>query len=237
MVQKKKRMILMVDICGTHMIRDRHSFCEGRRTHLTMASAQQITHPSPFHHPSGCLHYQKVETIYHRMKSRRTSVLGVMLVALVLLAVSCASVCGMAIPQPPKKKYGGGYGIGRLVIDEEAGKEGGVQCHYVMILCERLQGTRADKNDSGDGSLYIPDEDLPRLHLCRVLSVGPGREEENGIIAPMPEFQVGDIIIAKNPWGIGPKDEETTTGMKLSYMRSNDIAAVITGGLVPEEAE
>jgi co-chaperonin GroES (HSP10) len=69
------------------------------------------------------------------------------------------------------------------------------------------------------------------FHIILVLSVGPGREEENGMIAPMPDIQVGDIVIAKNPWGIGPKDEETSDGKKLSFMRSQDIAAVVTGGM------
>ena len=59
-----------------------------------------------------------------------------------------------------------------------------------------------------------------------VISMGPGREEENGMIAPMPDIAVGDVIIAKNPWGIGPKDEETSDGKKLSFMRAQDIAAV-----------
>jgi co-chaperonin GroES (HSP10) len=67
--------------------------------------------------------------------------------------------------------------------------------------------------------------------------MGPGREEENGTIAPMPDISVGDYVIAKNPWGIGPKDEETPDGKKLSYMRSQDIAAVISGGLISDEDE
>ncbi len=63
------------------------------------------------------------------------------------------------------------------------------------------------------------------------MSVGPGREEENGMIAPMPDLSAGDIVIAKNPWGIGPKDEETSDGKKFSFMRSQDIAAIVTGGI------
>ncbi|KAL7576047.1 hypothetical protein ACA910_000833 [Epithemia clementina (nom. ined.)] len=140
----------------------------------------------------------------------------------------------MAIPQPPKKRYGGGAGIGRLVIDD-GNKATTVQCHYDMVLCERIQKRNQRKKDAEASGLYIPDEDLPRLHLCRVISVGPGREEENGRITPMPDIKIGDIVIAKNPWGIGPKDEETTSGLKLSYMRSADIAAVIKGGLVAED--
>jgi len=128
------------------------------------------------------------------------------------------------------KKFGGGAGVGRLVLDESAGKENAWKCRYDMVLCERIQGK--PKTESG---LFVPDDDLPRLHLCKVLSVGPGREEENGMVVAPPDIKVGDVVIAKNPWGIGPKDEETTDGKKLSYMRSQDIAAVVTGGILPEE--
>ena len=72
------------------------------------------------------------------------------------------------------------------------------------------------------------------LSLSIVISMGPGREEENGRIAPMPNINVGDVIIAKNPWGIGPKDEETPDGRKLSFMRAQDIAAVLEGKLIDD---
>ena len=164
-----------------------------------------------------------------RTKMSRVEVVRLLLLVLMTYVVGCTN--GMAIPQPNKKTYGGGAGVGRLVLDDKAGKEGGVQCHYDMVLCERIQGR--PKVDSG---LFIPDEDLPRLHLCRVLSFGPGREEENGRVSPLSDsIQIGSIVVAKNPWGIGPKDEETSDGKKLSYMRSMDIAGVITGGLLPED--
>mmetsp|Transcript_2583 Transcript_2583/g.3586 ORF Transcript_2583/g.3586 Transcript_2583/m.3586 type:complete len:102 (+) Transcript_2583:649-954(+) len=98
-----------------------------------------------------------------------------------------------------------------------------------MVLVERLQKLKSGTETSS--GLFVPEEDLPKLHVGKVLSVGPGREEENGLIAPMPNIKIGDIIIAKNPWGIGPKDEETADGKKLSFMRSQDIAAVIPGGM------
>eukprot|EP00540_Astrosyne_radiata_P015013 CAMPEP_0116835674 /NCGR_PEP_ID=MMETSP0418-20121206/7676_1 /TAXON_ID=1158023 /ORGANISM="Astrosyne radiata, Strain 13vi08-1A" /LENGTH=182 /DNA_ID=CAMNT_0004465367 /DNA_START=6 /DNA_END=554 /DNA_ORIENTATION=- len=129
----------------------------------------------------------------------------------------------------PAKKYYGGGGVGRFVMDENV-DENSVQCHYDMVLCERIQG-----KSMTDGGLYMPTEDLPKMHLCKVLAVGPGREEENGMIAPMPNVSVGDIIVSKNPWGIGPKDEETADGMKLSYMRAQDIAAIVQGGLVDDD--
>uniref|UniRef100_A0A7S1UZ75 Uncharacterized protein n=1 Tax=Grammatophora oceanica TaxID=210454 RepID=A0A7S1UZ75_9STRA len=132
---------------------------------------------------------------------------------------------------PPKKWYGGA-GIGRLVLDDKAGLQNAWKCHYDMVLCERIQGK--PKTESG---LFVPQEDLPKLHICKVLSMGPGREEENGMIAPMPDIKVGDIVVAKNPWGIGPKDEETADGKKLSFMRALDIAAVIPGGMKIEDEE
>ena len=99
-------------------------------------------------------------------------------------------------------------------------------------VVERIQG-RPPK----ESGLFVPSEEQPRLHLCRVVSVGPGREEENGSVAPPPDIQPGDVVIAKNPWGIGPKAEETVDNKKLSYMRSQDIAAVIPGGLVEDDEE
>ncbi len=127
-------------------------------------------------------------------------------------------------------KYNGGAGVGKFVIDERASKSDVIQCHYDMVLVERIQGR--PKTDSG---LFVPQQDLPRLHLCRVIAHGPGLEEENGRIVPVQGIQINDIVIAKNPWGIGPRDEETADGKKLSYMRFQDVAAVISGGIPPEE--
>jgi co-chaperonin GroES (HSP10) len=153
---------------------------------------------------------------------------------LVILVVFVGVVSTNAFPAP-KPQYNGGAGVGRLVLDELAGKEGTWITHYDMILVERLQKRKSPK-DVEEGALYVPDADLPRLHLCKILSVGPGREEENGMIAPdVNGLKPGDIVIAKNPWGIGPKDEELADGTKLSFMRSQDIAAKITGGLVEEK--
>jgi co-chaperonin GroES (HSP10) len=151
---------------------------------------------------------------------------------LVLLLIGVTSVSSLSTPSGSKaKKYYGGAGVGRLVLDEKAGAENAWRTHYDMVVCERLQ-VRVEERDSG---LFVPQQDLPRLHLCRVLSVGPGREEENGRVTPIPDNLVpGAIVIAKNPWGIGPKDEETTDGKKLSYMRAQDICAVVAGGIVDE---
>jgi len=164
------------------------------------------------------------------MRIRQSSSSTTLFLLLVLAATLPSLTQGLA--KPGGAKFYGGAGVGRFVIDEAAGLENAWKCHYDYVLVERIQGK--PKKESG---LFVPENDLPKLHLCKVLAVGPGKEEENGMLAPMPAIQVGDVIIAKNPWGIGPKDEETADGKKLSFMRSQDIAALITGGLTPEEEE
>jgi co-chaperonin GroES (HSP10) len=152
-----------------------------------------------------------------------------------LMATTSDALSSMADPSSarsinPTKDFKGGAGVGRLIFDGDGSKVEDWECKYDMVLVERIQGR--PKTDSG---LFVPRENLPKLHLCKVISMGPGREEENGMIAPMPNIKIGDVVIAKNPWGIGPKDEETTEGKKLSFMRSQDIAAVVEGTLLEEK--
>jgi co-chaperonin GroES (HSP10) len=96
-----------------------------------------------------------------------------------------------------------------------------------MVLVERIQPP-----ESTDSGLFTGSEEQPRLHIGRVLSKGPGEESESGLVLPMPDIEVGETVVLKNPWGIGPKDEETPDGRKLSYARSQDIAGVVRGGEV-----
>ncbi|KAL9181452.1 hypothetical protein ACHAXT_010257 [Thalassiosira profunda] len=128
----------------------------------------------------------------------------------------------------PGTDFKGGAGVGRLVLDGADTPTDAWSCKYDMVLVERLQ----DRPDETEDGLFVPRENLPKMHLCKVISMGPGREEENGMVAPMPDIKPGDVVIAKNPWGIGPKDEETADGRKLSFMRSQDIAAVVEGKLL-----
>ncbi|VEU35502.1 unnamed protein product [Pseudo-nitzschia multistriata] len=150
---------------------------------------------------------------------------------LFLVAAALAAPTAIeALAGAPQKEFTGA-GIGRLNMDELAGKAGTWNCHYDMILVERLQKQKGPQDVEDDG-LFVPESDMPRFHLCRVLSKGNGREEENGMVAPdINGLQVGDLVVAKNPWGIGPKDEELSDGTKLSFMREIDIAAKVTGEL------
>merc|ERR1711862_725250 len=84
-----------------------------------------------------------------------------------------------------------GSGIGCFTLDDSSHSW---QCLYDMVLVQRIKG-----RTQTDGGIYLPEGDTPKMHLCRVISVGPGRKGENGIIEPMPKVKSGDIIIAKNP--------------------------------------
>ena len=110
--------------------------------------------------------------------------------------------------------------------------------------------------------MFVPEEELPRFHIARVLSMGSGyfldllfamyndaiykmnlvfcpilrTRRRRWSYCPHARLQNWRLVICKNPWGIGPKDEETADGKKLSYIRGVDIAWVITGELLPEKA-
>jgi len=88
---------------------------------------------------------------------------------IISLLMASASVSAMSMADPsaarsaaaeggPPKKFYGGAGIGRFSLDDGTAW----RCAYDMVLVERIQGK--PKTDSG---LFVPQEDMPRLHLCR----------------------------------------------------------------------
>lgn len=84
------------------------------------------------------------------------------LAALILFHQQSAEAFSLSMSSAPPKKWYGGAGIGRLTLDEKAGVENAWKCKYDMVLVERIQGKA--KKESG---LFIPDDDLPRLHLAK----------------------------------------------------------------------
>lgn len=99
---------------------------------------------------------------------------------------------------------------------------------YDMILVERL--SQPEKTDFG---LFLPKvEGKDEKHLGKVLSIptSHGLEGEQGRVAPIAEiapFKVGDIVYIKDPWGIGPKDQEV--GQRcFSFHRAAHITGVVS---------
>lgn len=66
----------------------------------------------------------------------------------------------LALSSNPKPKFFGGAGVGRLTLEDLSSQK--IACHYDMVLVERIQGR--PKTESG---LFVPQEDLPKLHLCK----------------------------------------------------------------------
>ena len=66
------------------------------------------------------------------------------------------------------RKYYGGAGVGRLNLDKGVKLEQW-ECKYDILLVERIQGK--PKTETG---LFVPEEELPRFHIARVLSMGSG---------------------------------------------------------------
>lgn len=91
-------------------------------------------------------------------------------------------------------------------VPEEILKQNSI---YDMILVERY--SQPEKTDFG---LFLPKvEGKDEKHLGRVVSVpkSHGLEGEQGRVAPISEiapYKVGDVVYIKDPWGIGPKDQE-----------------------------
>jgi hypothetical protein len=83
-----------------------------------------------------------------------------------------------------------------------------------------------------DSGLFLPKtEGKDRKHLAKVVSVPKtyGLESENGYLAPIESiapYKVGDLVIVKDPWGIGPKDQEIGSRC-FSFHKAAHIIGVI----------
>eukprot|EP00612_Vaucheria_litorea_P000592 CAMPEP_0171459054 /NCGR_PEP_ID=MMETSP0945-20130129/4487_1 /TAXON_ID=109269 /ORGANISM="Vaucheria litorea, Strain CCMP2940" /LENGTH=147 /DNA_ID=CAMNT_0011984987 /DNA_START=124 /DNA_END=567 /DNA_ORIENTATION=- len=121
----------------------------------------------------------------------------------------------------PISMLGAGTHLGEL--PSQAAKQ---QALYDMVYVERLP--EAQKMTSG---LFLPSKTNPKMHVCKVVSMGPGREGESGNLVPNSGIKPGDLVYVKDPWGIGPKDDEFSN-RKFSFVRFENICA-----LVPESEE
>ncbi|CAM9384785.1 unnamed protein product [Chrysoparadoxa australica] len=105
-----------------------------------------------------------------------------------------------------------------LSLPQQASKQVAL---YDMVYVERLP----DEAQTSSG-LFIPGKEQPRMNICKVVSFGEGREGENGHVVDNMGLNVGDLVYVKDPYGIGPRDEEFGN-RKFSFVRYSSIAAVI----------
>ncbi|CAM9611827.1 unnamed protein product [Ectocarpus sp. 12 AP-2014] len=92
---------------------------------------------------------------------------------------------------------------------------------YDMVYVERLP-----EEQQMTSGLFLPAKANPRMHVCKVVSVGNGREGESGHVTPNDAVKPGDLVFVKDPYGIGPRDDEFA-GKKFSFVRFTSICAII----------
>ena len=104
-------------------------------------------------------------TFTTRMQRLMISILVVFVVVFVTTVVDAFSMADPSTARSfaPQTDFKGGAGVGRLVLDCD-GTPSLEQwsCKYDMVLVERIQG-----RPPADSGLFVPRENLPKLHLCR----------------------------------------------------------------------
>lgn len=100
------------------------------------------------------------------------------------------------------------------------------QCIYDMVLVERVSVPA-----TSSGGLFMPQvegQDKKLVGLVLNMPLDYGLESEGGRIQSIEEimpFKVGDYILLKDPWGIGPKDQPVGDRF-FSFVKAERIGAV-----------
>eukprot|EP00636_Phaeomonas_parva_P019205 CAMPEP_0118854560 /NCGR_PEP_ID=MMETSP1163-20130328/2726_1 /TAXON_ID=124430 /ORGANISM="Phaeomonas parva, Strain CCMP2877" /LENGTH=146 /DNA_ID=CAMNT_0006787305 /DNA_START=116 /DNA_END=556 /DNA_ORIENTATION=+ len=137
----------------------------------------------------------------------------------VIFALAVAAATAFVAPSRVARRSN----MARFVAEAEpVPEEAAVQnALYDMIYVERL-----GEDTQSAGGVFLPTMSGSNqdLHMARVLSVGDGREGENGLRTMNGSYKEGDIVFLRNAWGIGPRDEEFR-GRKFSFVREQDVCA------------
>ncbi|CAM9895887.1 unnamed protein product [Sphacelaria rigidula] len=99
-----------------------------------------------------------------------------------------------------------------------------------MVYVERLP-----EEQQMTSGLFLPTKEQPRMHVCKVVSIGSGREGESGHVTPNDALNVGDLVYVKDPYGIGPRDDEFA-GRRFSFVRYTSICGIIPNSQAFEDA-
>jgi len=96
-----------------------------------------------------------------------------------------------------------------------------MKAEWQYLLVERLEAPTETQ-----GGLFLPSTDQDPLHMVRIVSIGSGLVGESGMLTTIENLGPGDVAYVKQPWGIGPRDENWE-GRKFSFIRSHDVLSRI----------
>jgi chaperonin GroES len=92
----------------------------------------------------------------------------------------------------------------------------------ITPLHDRVVVKRVEEEKKSAGGIFIPDSAKENTRIGKVLAVGPGKVNEQGVVSPM-SVKVGDmVLLGKNAFV-----EIKVDGDNVLMMREDDILAVI----------
>ena len=94
----------------------------------------------------------------------------------------------------------------------------------IRPLGDRVFVEPVDEAVEQKGGIYLPDTAREKPLKAKVISVGPGRRDENGKLIPM-EVKKGEIVLTSKYGGTEIKIDDKT----YKILSSSDILAVVEG--------
>ncbi len=92
----------------------------------------------------------------------------------------------------------------------------------ITPLHDRVVVKRVEEEKKSSGGIFIPDSAKENTRIGKILAVGPGKVNEQGVVSPM-SVKVGDtVLLGKNAFV-----EIKVDGDNVLMMREDDILAVI----------
>lgn len=89
-------------------------------------------------------------------------------------------------------------------------------------LGNRVLVKRIDAQETLKGGIILPDTAKKKQETARVLSIGTGKKDKNGVLIPIP-VKVGDLILLEKYSG----QEITLEGVEYIIIRADDIIAIV----------
>jgi chaperonin GroES len=93
----------------------------------------------------------------------------------------------------------------------------------VKPLADRVVVRALEESEQMRGGLYIPDTAKEKPQQGEIVSVGPGKYDENGKRVPM-DVKAGDKVL----YGKYSGTEVTVGGEQLLILRESDVLAVLS---------